>query len=240
MPDFKFSLISDMHVDHPQPKTPYDKFEQNIIVAGDTSNGLLGLKFLNKLKNKGFGVFAIDGNHEHYSNLSQGRYQHDTQATFFEQLDQGAVLTWPSGARIIGCNGWYPVTDEQMWQDYMNDSKNSCLSAAQANKLAEDHATFVDSMIAQYDGKVIVVTHTAPCEDTLDETYFGYFSNEWYWNPHMYQVLKAHADKILVWCHGHTHAPNDKIVEGVRVVCNPRGYPGENPTWSPKTIEVSW
>jgi len=34
----KFSLISDMHVNHPQLKTPYDKLEEIIVVAGDTSD----------------------------------------------------------------------------------------------------------------------------------------------------------------------------------------------------------
>lgn len=27
------------------------------------------------------------------------------------------------------------------------------------------------------------------------------------------------------------------VVDGVRVVCNPRGYPNENPDWRPRTIE---
>jgi len=45
----KFTLISDMHVDFPQNKTPYEQFEETVVVAGDTSNGLEGLKFLNSL-----------------------------------------------------------------------------------------------------------------------------------------------------------------------------------------------
>lgn len=36
----KFSLLSYMHVDFPQLKTPYDKLEEIVVVAGDTSNGL--------------------------------------------------------------------------------------------------------------------------------------------------------------------------------------------------------
>ena len=46
----KFSLISDMHVNHPQPKTPYAKLEKVVVVAGDTSNGLEGLRFLESIK----------------------------------------------------------------------------------------------------------------------------------------------------------------------------------------------
>ena len=29
-------------------------------------------------------------------------------------------------------------------------------------------------------------------------------------------------------------------VHGVRVVCNPRGYPRENPGWKPKTFKVEY
>lgn len=237
---FKFSLISDMHVDHPQPKTPYDKLEQFVVVAGDTSNGLGGLKFLQKLKNKGFDVFAVDGNHEHYANLSQGRTHSQTETQFYEGLGQGHNLYPAPGLQIVGCNGWYPVTHEEMWYNYMNDSRNGCLNAAAVNKIAEDHALMVATALSMHDGPSIVVTHTAPCEETLDPQYFGYFSNEWYWSPLMRQVLSDYRDKILVWTHGHTHSPADKIVDGVRVVCQPRGYPGEQPNWSPKTIEVQW
>src|SRR3546814_17977738 len=68
---FKYSLVSDLHLDHPQPKTP--PLEQNVIVAGDCGTGLVGLQYLNKLKRKGHFVFAVDGNTEHYANVAPGR-----------------------------------------------------------------------------------------------------------------------------------------------------------------------
>ena len=241
MPDFKFSLISDMHVDHPQPKTPYDALEQFVVVAGDTANGLLGTKFLKKLKNKGFDLFAVDGNHEHYANLAQGRSQQGTEQQFLDLIGQrDCVQEIQPGLTIVGLNGWYTCSDEAGWRNYMNDSLYSQLNAAQVNELAQLHADAIAGALATRSGKFIVVTHTAPCKDTLDPKYSGHYSNEWYWNPHMLAVLREFSDRILVWCHGHTHASNDKIVDGVRVVCNPRGYPGENPSWKPKTVEVTW
>lgn len=232
MNKFKFSLISDMHVDFPQPKTPYDQLEKFVVAAGDTSNGLLGLKFLQKLKRKGHDVFAVDGNHEHYGNMTQGRSQDQTERQFFEGLEQGLFRDLGNGLIIIGANGWYPVTDESLWTGYMNDGIYSGLMAAEVNKLAEAHAYVISATLKTVRHKAaIIVTHTAPCLDTLNPAYEDHYSNEWYWNPHMREVLSQHRDQILVWCHGHTHAPNDKLVDGVRVVCNPRGYPGENPGW---------
>src|SRR3546814_14391584 len=77
---FKYSLVSDLHLDHPQPKTP--PLEQNVIVAGDCGNGLVGLKYLNQLKRKGHFVFAVVGNHEPYANVAQGRTVAMPEAAF--------------------------------------------------------------------------------------------------------------------------------------------------------------
>lgn len=237
----KFSLISDMHVNHPQPKTPYDKLEEFVVVAGDTSDGLDGVKFLNKLKRKGHTVFAVDGNHEHYCNFSQGREQKETEEAFYANLGQTFVMQMPEHKlEFIGCNGWYTVDNESRWAFYMHDSEYCRLSAEQVNKLAYDDYMFLMEYLDSFplDRKAVVVTHTSPCRETLDPKFDGHYSNNWYYNPYMREVLKKHKDKIAVWCHGHTHARNEAIVEGVRVVCNPRGYPRENPLWEPLTIEV--
>lgn len=242
---FKFSLISDMHVNHPQPKTPYDKLEKFVIVAGDTDNGLGGVKFLEKLKRKGHTVFAVDGNHEHYSNFSQGRDVEETETRFYSLLDQDYFLRLEEEKiLIVGSNGWYRVENELLWQNYMNDSRCCSLSANHVNTLASQNTYRIKYHIKYHlerlpEGwKVIVVTHTSPCLETLNPQFKGHYSNDWYWNPLMRKVLSDYRDKILVWCHGHTHHPNEKIVDGVRVICNPRGYPGENPDWQPLTVKV--
>lgn len=236
----KFSLISDMHIDFPQEKTPYDLLEQKVVVAGDTSNGLEGLKFLQKLKNKGFEVYAVDGNHEHYRNASADRTERETTARFREDHpryhdDIG------DGIPLVMANGWYQVEHEALWGGYMKDSRMSRLCAEDVNKLAYFDALSIRQRLSEWrdhQRRGIVVTHTAPCLDTLNPHYEGHYSNDWYWNPLMRGLLIEFKDQIHVWCHGHTHEAADKIVEGVRVVCNPRGYPGENKNWKPLTIQV--
>lgn len=235
----KFSLISDMHVDFPQEKTPYDKLEKKVVVAGDTSNGLHGLKFLNKMQRKGFDVYACTGNHEHYSNRSQDRDYIETEQRFTKEFPSRGVLF--DDVPIILINGWYRVSNELKWQLRMNDSRNTALSADRMNQIAFNNASFIEEELEIW-SKVgvcgVVVTHTAPCEETLDPRFEGDPSNEWYWNPYMRDLLSEYSDVIRVWCHGHTHAKNEAVVDGVRVVCNPRGYPGENPSWEPLTINV--
>lgn len=234
----KFSLISDMHVNHPQPKTPYALLEEVVVVAGDTNNGLGGLEYLEKLRRRGHTILACDGNHEHYCNLSQGRKVPETTARFREEYPDKVRI---EGIRFVLRNGWYRVAHEALWRGYMNDSRNCCLSGPEATQLAVEDAEYIEGVLgrAKMAGeKVVVVTHTAPCEETLDPRYAGHWSNDWYWNPHCRKLLSEYKDQIHVWCHGHTHRFQDKVVDGVRVVCNPRGYPGENPKWVPFTIEI--
>lgn len=234
----KFSLISDMHINHPQPKTPYSLLEEIVVVAGDTSNGLEGFRFLNKLERQGRTILAVDGNHEHYSNRTQGRHASETTKRFQEEYPSEREV---EGVKFILRNGWYPVVNEQAWISYMNDSYNTMLSGPEATELARDDAIFIESRLnecREAGAKAVVVTHTAPCFETLDPRYAGHWSNDWYWNPMCRALLKDYADTIHVWCHGHTHQSQDKVVDGVRVVCNPRGYPGENPNWKPQTIVI--
>jgi predicted phosphodiesterase len=222
----------------PNQTPPPEALEEFIIVAGDTSNGLDGLKYLNKLKRRGHTLFAVDGNHEHYSNDSAGRTIQETEAQFYHLLDdQPRSLEVADGLKILGCNGWYPVKDERLWVGYMNDGRYAG-DAAQVNFLARHHALWLRACLEKLDGKAIVVTHTAPGEETLHPGYKDHFSNQWYFNPRLGDVLRDYSHKIAVWHHGHTHAFADKIIDGVRVVCNPRGYPGENPNWKPFTMEI--
>lgn len=241
---FTYSLISDMHLDHPQPKTPYDKLEENVIVAGDTMNGLGGLKFLEKLQRKGFKVFAVDGNHEHYCNVGQNRTIAGTAARF--QSAHPNRWDIDDTLSIILANGWYTVSDPWHWSHYMNDSRN-CVGtdAIEAQRevtvAAVNDAEFLrKQMFDSPERKFIVVTHTAPCVESLDPRYDGSDGNEYYHSPLLRQVLADFGDQILLWNHGHVHHKTKVQVDGVNVITNPRGHSRENPNWEPLTVIVEY
>lgn len=44
------------------------------------------------------------------------------------------------------------------------------------------------------------------------------------------------AEQMALWVHGHSHTAVDYDVAGTRVVCNPRGYPGEETGFRPDLI----
>jgi DNA repair exonuclease SbcCD nuclease subunit len=236
----EYSLVSDMHLDHPQPKTPYDQLKPLVIVAGDTTNGLTGLSWLHKLKNKGFQVFAVDGNHEHYRNREGGFTLGETETAFYKGLNQIGPLWLRDDLVLIGVNGWYIVQDEQHWKGYMLDWRHGAMSALEVNTCAAAHAAYIDEELSKLNSgqKAIIVTHTAPCEDSLDPRYDGHPSNCYFFNPHMTPLLAKHADRIHVWHHGHTHTSVNVVEDGVRIITNPRGYPGENESWAPLNLSA--
>lgn len=232
-----YSLVSDLHLDHPQPKITPDSLEKLIIVAGDTGNGLVGLKYLNKLKRRGHTVFAIDGNHEHYANESQQRLLVQTERAFYSDLEQDQILDLPS-YRIIGCNGWYLVPDANHWRGHMNDYLVG--PSGSVNEAAIRQTYWLEQQLERLPLgiRAIVVTHTAPCEETLDPRFARSLGNQYYYNPIMTRLMAKFADRIAVWHHGHTHHRQTKTVNNVSVITNPRGYPGENPDWKPLRVTI--
>ncbi|MCY1375444.1 hypothetical protein D9M69_628590 [compost metagenome] len=79
----------------------------------------------------------------------------------------------------------------------------------------------------------MVVTHHAPSLRSLqDSPHAGThldaaFANRW---------DDLMGNPIKLWVHGHVHMAVDYDAAGTRVVCNPRGYPGEVTGFDPGLI----
>jgi len=91
-----------------------------------------------------------------------------------------------------------------------------------------------------FDGSTVVVTHHSPTFRSLAAfgiTADNFLPTNWngaslrddlrrvaaYASP-LDALLARHRDDIDLWTHGHLHAGLDVISQGVRVLCNPRGY----------------
>jgi Icc-related predicted phosphoesterase len=81
--------------------------------------------------------------------------------------------------------------------------------------------SFLQSKISEpFGGKTVVVTHHAPSIKSIPEEYLqdpisaAYASN----------LEHIMLPNVNLWIHGHVHNSCDYMVDGVRVVCNPRGY----------------
>ena len=236
----KFTLMSDLHLDiGSQLRVPIEDTEDVIVIAGDTSNGLQCLQYYAKLRKKGKTVIAVEGNHEHYSNAKQGRTMDQTKAAFLQSCPSKNVV---NGVPFVAACGWYTVHDDYYWSYYMNDRVNCATDFIEVNNKAIEDAEYIEDELKRWrdEGlRGVVVTHMSPCTETLDPRFKGEPSNAFYWNHRLRYLISDYPEQIAVWCHGHTHNKADTIVNGVRVVCNPRGYPNEVKDWKPITIEVN-
>ena len=73
-----------------------------------------------------------------------------------------------------------------------------------------------------FGGRTVVITHFAPHPKSIAPAYTGHPAN-----PGFVLDLSPLMGRAALWIHGHTHTAFDYEVKGTRVVCNPRGYPGE-------------
>lgn len=71
---------------------------------------------------------------------------------------------------------------------------------------------------------VIIVTHMAPSEQSIDPAYaHEHILNHAYYTD-LAESVRIHCKSVKLWIHGHIHWPVDYSLYNVRVVSNPRGY----------------
>jgi predicted phosphodiesterase len=73
--------------------------------------------------------------------------------------------------------------------------------------------------------KTVVVTHHAPHPNSVPEDY-----KEHELTPAYASDLSRLMGHAKVWIHGHIHENADYLIDGTRVVANPRGYVGKTAT----------
>jgi hypothetical protein len=80
-------------------------------------------------------------------------------------------------------------------------------------------------------GSTVVVTHHLPHRQSIHPKYAGTRFNPCFASD-LDHLVRA---PVVLWVHGHTHESLDYVVNGTRVVCNPRGYfPSDpNPSFDP-------
>ena len=160
------------------------------------------------------------------------------------------------GVRFIGGTLWTDLSNpmDQLNAQAMNDFKYIKVHRGgdQWNKWSvqdwcREHNRMVHTLEEaifrdEWDGKTVVVTHHAPTVQSIGEMFAGSPLNCCYYTN--LERFMWHGD-IDLWCHGHIHNSVDFVVGdevmSTRVVCNPRGYVGDdlNPLYDPcKVVEI--
>lgn len=81
--------------------------------------------------------------------------------------------------------------------------------------------------------RVVVVTHFVPCPEGINPRWVGNPLNPYFTSD----ARDLMDERVKLFISGHTHDSYDVVVNGVRCVCNPRGYhKGENPAWDRQLV----
>jgi predicted phosphodiesterase len=227
---------------------------EDVILSHEHKRGVSALRyrtFLDQVAASYKHVVYVAGNHEFY----HGKFRET-----LDVLRDECILNYDNvhflensyvdleGVRFVGgtmwtnCNNHDPVTMLTL-QYAMNDYRTITNDERGFTKLRpvhtmERHAATLDYICNHLVARTVVVTHHAPSFRSIAPEYIGEGQEINGGYASSLDEFMVENPKIHYWCHGHMHSPFDYTVGTSRVVCNPRGYPGQLPDWAPKTFEV--
>ena len=154
-----------------------------------------------------------------------------------------------NGVYIIGSPLWTHVDKQfKKYSIYMNDYnyikdftvddsnelyrqsydfiKNSLESI---QSLTEQVAEPLTEQVAEPLAKCIVITHHMPSFELIHKKYRN--------DPEMNVFFASNSDELIrepvnYWIYGHTHTKSTHTINGVKLMCNPKGYPSERSGYS--------
>ncbi len=241
------------------PETP----SATLVIAGDTSHyNTLTVELLKELKGTYSNIIIVYGNHDMYltSEAQRNKYQSSDLkvAQLKGELEEIEGVWFLDGDKIeingivfAGLCGWYDLPtkyERDQWRFFMNDS-NYIYSGIEyrtpyhhGSVRAEwDTQEFYEQQKVMLEGLNeidVLVTHVAqviPSDEVLPEMYRGDYTNIFYYVDNM-ELVKATGCKCYIY--GHTHNEQEWEQQGVKVLCNPYGYPRESIGRKIKTLKV--
>lgn len=234
------------------------------VVAGDITDRMLsGMEWLAKTIGGRMPVVMTLGNHDLFGqDMPAARRKAPARARDLglHLLDDSEAVV--CGVRFIGGTLWTDFRLFESLQDPVEFSREKCMSAVRheladyveihANEVVggvmsrtltprdtvgyhERTVAYLDRALGEtFDGVTVVVTHHAPYPRSIHQKYLGRPSSAAYASD-LTWLIEKHRPEF--WLHGHVHDSFDYVVDGTRVVCNPRGY-GQfpNPDFNPSLV----
>lgn len=129
---------------------------------------------------------------------------------------------------FIGTTLWSKITEPQYCINDIKYIQN--FDFKKCNELHEKSKQFLNEILAQHEN-CILITHHIPSKSLIDEKYMVpdmVHYNQCFYSD-MDEFIEANKNKIKCWIYGHTHTQSIIMKNNVPFLCNPIGYPGENP-----------
>lgn len=232
----KLQILSDLHTEFAEfdlPETDADV----VILAGDIGVGMDGLEWVSRQK-RDKPIIYVPGNHEFYGkDISLIDALRNSAPTGVHVLDDQSLVI--DGVRFLGSVLWtdfrlFGETDKwfsiqrarQCMSDFAVISRGGRrFTPADSIDLHEASRRWLSERVAEpFAGSTVVVTHHAPSARSVPTRFATDLLT-----PAFASNLEHLMDgtRAALWVHGHMHDPADYEINGTRVICNPRGYPGE-------------
>lgn len=249
----KLHILSDLHLNVAALEVPHTDADI-VILAGDIARPQDAIAWARGFTNP---VLYVPGNHEFYGG-SLATTVHELKqmcvGSGIQVLDQEAVVM--DGVRFLGATLWTDfrlfgdgvqrdeaITEAQSFmRDFskirMDEASGAMFTPAASEQQFTRHANWLKRQLAEpFPGKTVVITHHAPSPHSVHPRFA---------NSPLNACFVSDAERLIdgervgLWIHGHTHDRFDYVVNGTRVVCNPRGYAkngvNENPQFDPTLV----
>jgi predicted phosphodiesterase len=249
----KLHILSDLHLSRGALEIPHTDADV-VILAGDIARPAQAMSWA-----LGFAkpVLYVAGNHEFYGGSIAGavdELKRLSTATAVHVLDNEQVNI--DGVRFLGTTLW---TDFMLWTDdaqrtqaiqeaqrfmrdfsqiHVDEPAPRLFTPDDAAALCHANVHWLESRLAEpHAGPTVVITHHAPSRQSIHPRFAGSLLNGCFVSDLQHLV---DGQRTQLWVHGHTHDSFDYLLNGTRVVCNPRGYAkdgvNENPLFDSKLV----
>jgi predicted phosphodiesterase len=253
----KLNILSDLHLSQGELLPPSNDADV-VVLAGDIARPPEAIAWVSRLRKP---VLYVPGNHEFYGGSVQGsvaQLKRLCEGTRVRVLDDETQLI--GNVRFLGSTLW---TDFMLFGDgqgrqaamgealrfmrdfiriRLNDASQALFTPLDSVALFQRHAAWLaDELAKPHAGPTVVVTHHAPSRASIHPRFEHSQVNACFVSDADYLLDGGRA---RLWVHGHTHDSFDYVLNGTRVVCNPRGYArngvNENAAFDPDFIvEIS-
>lgn len=243
----KYRVYSDLHLECDVwnnksmwvPPIQDDEKEQILILAGDLFYGVLSIEWIRGFHQRFKRVLVVLGNHDywhqkkidetisfyrsvlHQNNMDNVYLLHNNCEEFYDVIFYGGTM-WTDLDR------GNPVAEINAPKIMVPDFE--FIKDMSVSVWKKQHSLFLYGLSALLDNEpekpVFVISHHLPSFSSVHEKYHGSHMNPYYYSD--LDHFMHYNDQIKVWCHGHTHDTFDYHINQARVICNPRGYNGEN------------
>lgn len=214
--------------------------EDFVVLAGDISTGTQGIEWA-KQAFSDQRVFYVLGNHEYFGQ-DWNNFIDEARAACLESNVVLLENDWVEidGLRVMGCSLWtdfncfgdeHAAAAKKESSELMLDYK-AVLNSRNADGLLlpKDTAArcqishdWLENHLRSNEQPTLVVTHHAPSLATEHPEFKGRLTGAAFYNRFDHLIRSP----VKAWIHGHTHYSCEALVNGIPVVTNQTGYPGE-------------